>query len=155
MNRRKSLGVGSVSLILIFCVLCLTIFALLTLSSARSENELAKKLASSTQSYYDADFLATETYKELKDSVSRGEKPALVSGLEINYIDSDEETGFYFLVPIDEKRSLAVHAAYSDDEFETLQWLVTGNGNWLPDETLDVLFSDDDEYGAEYEEEGN
>lgn len=63
MNDKQSQGranIGTSSLILIFIILCLTIFGLLSLSSAGSDWNLAQKNAQSVQGYYEADSLAVE-----------------------------------------------------------------------------------------------
>lgn len=63
MNNRQSGGranIGTSSLILIFIILCLTIFGLLSLSSAGSDWNLASKNAQSVKGYYEADGQAVE-----------------------------------------------------------------------------------------------
>lgn len=63
MNDKQSGGranIGTSSLILIFIILCLTIFGLLSLSSAGSDWNLAQKNAQSIKGYYEADGQAVE-----------------------------------------------------------------------------------------------
>ena len=63
MNEKQSGGranIGTSSLILIFIILCLTIFGLLSLSSAGSDWKLAQKNAQSIKGYYEADSMAVE-----------------------------------------------------------------------------------------------
>lgn len=63
MNERSSGGrvnIGTSSLILIFIILCLTIFGLLSLSSAESDWKLAQKNAEAVKGYYEADSKAVE-----------------------------------------------------------------------------------------------
>jgi len=61
-KAKKSHGVntGSVSLIMIFTVLCLTVFAILTLVSANAEYKLSEKYAKSIDEYYANDYNATD-----------------------------------------------------------------------------------------------
>ena len=139
MTRRKSLGVGSVSLILIFCVLCLTIFSLLTLSFARSENALTQKLADSAQNYYAADMKATQAIAELEQALSSGEQPAIAAGLEMNYSQTDRGLLVSFLSQIDRQRSIAVTVVYFDGSFDILRWQETENAHWSPDNTIPVI----------------
>ncbi len=139
MTRRKSLGVGSVSLILIFCVLCLTIFSLLTLSFARSENALTQKLADSVQNYYAADMKATQAMAELEQTLSSGEQPAIAAGLEMNYSQTDRGLLVSFLSQIDRQRSIAVTVVYLDGSFDILRWQETENAHWSPDNTIPVI----------------
>lgn len=63
MNERQSGGranIGTSSLILIFIILCLTIFGLLSLSSAGGDWKLAEKNAEAVRGYYQADSQAVE-----------------------------------------------------------------------------------------------
>ena len=53
---KRSGGVsGAVSLVMIFCVLCLAVFAVLTLSTAVREQGLAELTAQRAREYYEAD----------------------------------------------------------------------------------------------------
>ena len=51
---------GAVSLVMIFCVLCLAVFAVLTLATADREAKLAEMTARSAADYYEADRRAVE-----------------------------------------------------------------------------------------------
>ena len=51
---------GAVSLVMIFCVLCLSVFAVLTLSAAVREQRLSALAAERAEAYYAADAAATE-----------------------------------------------------------------------------------------------
>ncbi len=139
MNRRKSLGVGSVSLILIFCVLCLTIFTLLTLSSARSEMALTEKLAYSVENYYSADTRAQLVLYRLEQLISEDTRPEEIDGLEISYEENNGETTVNFLSPIDEQRSIAVEIQFAGGSAEVLRWQETENALWSPDDHLPVM----------------
>ena len=64
MGRKKaaagSINIGTSSLILIFIILCLVTFAVLSLSTAAGEWSLAGRNAESVQGYYEADRQAVE-----------------------------------------------------------------------------------------------
>lgn len=57
---RFGMNIGSASLVLIFAVLCLTLFATLTLLSAKNEMKLTCKYEESVTQYYAADSKAQE-----------------------------------------------------------------------------------------------
>jgi len=64
-NRKKAkkshgINTGSISLIMIFTVLCLTVFAILTLVSANAEYKLSVKYSESINEYYINDSSAVE-----------------------------------------------------------------------------------------------
>ena len=54
-TSRNKVNIGLSSLILIFIVLCLSTFGLLSLSSARGDLELAERGAQAAQEFYEAD----------------------------------------------------------------------------------------------------
>lgn len=131
MNRRKGIGVGSISLVLIFSVLCLTIFTLLTLSTARSDTNLAQRAAASARSFYVADTEAERVYSELVAAVFKGEKPDTVRGTDIEYSDGH----ITFMYPISDERVISV--VISEDG-TILQWKETEDEDWVPDESINV-----------------
>lgn len=73
MNEKQWGGranIGTSSLILIFIVLCLTIFGLLSLSSAGSDWKLAQKNAEAVRGYYKADSQAVEFVAMVEEVLS-------------------------------------------------------------------------------------
>lgn len=65
----STIGVGYVSIMLIFTVICLTIFAVLSFQAAYSDSRLSARSEGFTQKYYTADAWAKEILAEL-DSIS-------------------------------------------------------------------------------------
>ncbi len=59
------LGVGMVSILIVFVVLCLTTFATLSLVSARADLRLTNRAAESLREYYAADSAAQEQLAQL------------------------------------------------------------------------------------------
>ena len=51
-------AVGVSSLLVIFAVLCLTVFALLSISTVRADGRLGDKVQTAVIGYYEADFQA-------------------------------------------------------------------------------------------------
>lgn len=79
MNEKPSGGrvsIGTSSLILIFIILCLTIFGLLSLSSAGSDLKLARKNAESVKGYYEADSKAVEFTAMVEEVLAECSKAA-------------------------------------------------------------------------------
>lgn len=71
-RRRANIGISS--LILIFIVLCLATFALLSLSNARREEALSRKNAVSVQEYYMADSQGTEFVHAVEYAMRQAKK---------------------------------------------------------------------------------
>lgn len=63
---KSKVNIGSSSLILIFIILCLSVFGLLSLTSARSDLSLAQKNAQAVQGFYEADSQG-ETFVQMVD----------------------------------------------------------------------------------------
>lgn len=64
MKNRISIGISSI--ILIFMILCLSVFSLLSLSDAKSALTFAEKHADTVQMYYEADAMAQEFIRDYK-----------------------------------------------------------------------------------------
>lgn len=101
---------GGTSLMLIFAVLCLTVFAVLSLSTAKAGDQLSESMQTAVQDYYDADNKA----EEILASLRRGEFNEEVE-------DLGDDT-YSYRCPINERLSLYVSVQVSGDEYEILQW---------------------------------
>ena len=66
-----SIGITSVTVIL--CVLCLTVFSVLALSTALSEKKFSEKRASAAQAYYEAETEAAAVVNALQETWEKGE----------------------------------------------------------------------------------
>ncbi|MDO5415607.1 MAG: hypothetical protein Q4F29_00260 [Lachnospiraceae bacterium] len=71
-EKKRSANIGSASLILIFIVLCMGTFGLLSLSSAKKDLDLAKRNAEAVSAYYEAD----GTGEELKQAAGQAVQEA-------------------------------------------------------------------------------
>ena len=68
MKRSGSIS-GGISLVMIFCVLCMTVFAALTMVTAQREHDMARLTAQRAEEANEADRIAAETVAAL----ARGE----------------------------------------------------------------------------------
>lgn len=117
-------AVGGSSLLVIFAVLCLTVFALLSLSSVQAERRLADAAAQSVTDYYEADLRAEEIFARLRNGEA-------VTGVE--EIDGTCE----FMVPISGRQTLSVLLQRNGDDWSVLRWqAVTTEGEL--DDSLNV-----------------
>ena len=137
---RRGGGVsGAVSLVMIFCVLCLSVFAVLTLSTAVREEKLTSMAAQSAADYCEADRQAVEVVAALRDG------RALPMDMEVQrvsagYSDGAEETAA-FSVPFGEDQELQVEVLLGDKDgktFKILRWQTVYTGQWQPDEFMDL-----------------
>ena len=110
--------VGGSSLLVIFAVLCLTVFALMSLSTARANERLSLAAKDRAVEYYEADRAAEEIYARLR----AGELPEGVSvaGEEYRYTWTGENL------------ALQVTLRRDEDGWSVLQWQSVPVGDWIP-----------------------
>lgn len=109
----------------IFAVLCLIIFALLTLSTAKTNLKLSQKSAASVQAYYQADCEAEEIYAKLQ----KGQVPEGVT---------QKDNGFTYQCDISKTQAIQVEIQQNGQQFQILQWKKVYTGQWTPDDSIDV-----------------
>ena len=111
-NHRISIpAVGGSSLLVIFAVLCLTVFALLSLSTVMAEKRMADASAQAVQDYYAADLQAQAVFARLR----AGET---VSGVQ-------KEDGFYrYSCPVTENQKLDAELTEGEDGWHICRWQV-------------------------------
>ena len=129
MRERKTLlppPVGVSSLLTIFAVLCLTVFAMLALSTVQAGGRLGDASAEAVTDYYAADCRAEEMLARLRS----GEVPEGV------YREAD---GTYsYACPVSDSQTLAVRAAVNGTDYSILRWQVISTADWQADERLPV-----------------
>ena len=124
-NHLPMPGVGISSLIVIFAVLCLTVFALLSVSTAQSQQRLAGSMRSAVTGYYSADCAAEEILARLR----AGEIPEGVK---------TEGDIFGYYCPISDTQTLAVSVQLSGTEYTILRWQAISTADWEAEEKLPV-----------------
>ena len=124
-NNAVSLpAVGGSSLLVVFCVLCLTVFALLSLSTVQAEKRLSDKAAQAVADYYRADLEAETVFARLR----AGE----------NLPDVQVSDGLYrYQCPVSEHQILLVELQKDEDQWTVLRWQ-TVTGQEALDQSLPV-----------------
>ena len=134
---------GGISILMIFLTLCITVYGLLSLLTARSEKSLNEKNRAATEEYYAADssslILVSEIISaRLKDDISSflvdRETPQIL-------YESTTDTAS-FLMPIDAYRNLYVSVTFTDDdEYIVNNYNVTNNLEWWEqiEDKLDLI----------------
>jgi len=122
---RAPLIVGINSLMTIFAVLCLAVFALLCVSSVQADSRLGESSRASVTGYYEADCQAERILAQLRQGVL----PEEVTG----------ENGLYsYVCPISGTQVLAVEVYVQGDTYEILRWQAESAAAWQADENLPV-----------------
>lgn len=134
MDKREKGGfsppaLGGSSLLVIFAVLALTVFALLSLSTVQADVRLADASAQAVRDHYAADCKAQEVLARIR---SGGPVP---EGVEV------QSQGGYavlrYTVPISDTQELRVEIGqHADLSCEVLRWQAVPAGEWKPDDSL-------------------
>ena len=140
-QRGKSGGfappaLGGASLLVIFAVLALTVFALLSLSTVRADVRLGDASAQAVVNYYAADGRAQEILACLRTGATAPEDiPVSVSI--IHYEDRVERVCSY-TVPISETQELQVEVQLEGTDYTVLRWQAVPAGGWEIDEGIEL-----------------
>jgi len=135
--NKSGIGVGSASIVLVFAVLCLTVFSLITYVVAGNDKAIVDAKAELVTAYYEAD---AEAERILADLLAADAVPATVRGVDI-HTGRDETTGAdttYFLYPISDTKTLYVSLAIGGDSFDILNWHMYDTDEWETDDSLNV-----------------
>ena len=187
MNRRGGangggggVGIGSASIVLVFSVLCLTVFTLITSVVARNSKALVDSEARLVTGYYEADILAgrvmNEVFKpgflnELFDSgvlltsVRVDESDVSIEGY-YDFATGENTVEYYCPIYLSNDSSgervlsdkeLLVRLAVDESSYRILTWRMWDESEWAPDLTVDLFepgdlgfFGLDQEYDDDY-----
>ena len=143
-------GHGAVSIVLVFTVLCLTLFAVITLSQSTADKALADAAARMVISYYEADTLAECVLSQLRyPSTLDMPQTRIISGVNVTIEKIGVTITAYFTVPVTEEKELVVHAILKDfNEHEILVWKMSDVDLWQPDVYHPLL--DEEQVNIEY-----
>lgn len=153
-------AIGSSSLLVVFLVLCLATFAILSLSSAKSDYSFTERLAEHKSNYYSAssqaEYIAAdidnilETAYKTKHMTQEEYLNALDPVLsaydtaQLSYTQEGKAPLISYQVPIDDKQTLFVKLKVTDPSkslnyYEVTAWQVSSSGEWESDDTLNLM----------------
>lgn len=144
--------IGSASIVMIFAVLCLTIFAVLSFETAAYEQRLAHKAADAAKAYYAADGIAEERYLEictlLAAETDKAEVYQALLAEQVLAVQTAEGVRLEYTVPIDGTQELQVELfAAPDGTVQIVRWNAAAAVDWEYEEGLLVWDGETD--GAE------
>lgn len=136
-NRKVSgMHIGSATLVMIFSVLCLTIFAVLSVVTAANSYTLAQKASEAITAHYEADCRAAEILADIKSSYDG--VFVMPDNVDAEIENSAGAISLSYWVDIDENQNLWVKICETDGEIKVLRWEVTEVETWEADQTLNV-----------------
>lgn len=118
-------AVGGSSLLVIFAVLCLTVFALLTLTAVQADGRLQQAEVQGVTNYYAAEGAAQQILARLREGI-------VPDGV------TQQGSVFSYMCPISENQSLAVTVRVEGQTYQVLRWQTVYAGSWQPDTGLPV-----------------
>lgn len=136
---QHGIGVGSACILLVFIVLALTVFSVLTLVTAQNELSVAEKSAELSAAYYTAERTAVIKANDIKKAATSSETDiqAAVETLGATVYEDDFGYTFSFSEEIDSNRVLSVEMRFENDEMKILTWKASGQ-EFEYDDSVDV-----------------
>ena len=127
MNKKTAVPpmVGISSLLAIFAILCLTVFAVLSLSTVRADQRLQEKSASAVEGWYAADTAAETVLAYLR------------AGKTVSHVEQDGNV-YRYACKISETQALAVEVRVDGTAYEILRWQAVSTADWQADTSLPV-----------------
>ena len=143
--NKGGVGVGSASIVLVFSVLCLTVFSLITFVVAGNDKNLVETESRFVLGYYEADALAERVLAELLQSGAIPDSTTIL-GVDVR---KDWDMDLWadvvsYSCPLSEEKELFVKLAVFDDSFDILSWRMRDTGEWEMDTNLNVFMGFDD-----------
>lgn len=123
---------GGSSLLAVFAILVLTVFALLSLSTVQADLRLGEAARAAVTDYYAADLKAQEILARLRN----GERP---EGVDIRP-EGPQDLRCAYTVPVSGTQELQVEVLAEPParRFHVLRWEVVQADDWEPDDSLHV-----------------
>ena len=126
MSRKEAPpAVGGSSLLIIFAVLCLTMFALLSLSTVQADKRMADASIEAVRKFYEADAEAERILALLR----QGEVPEGVV---------KEDTFYRYRCEVSDVQALDVEVEVTGDTYRVLRWQMVSTAEWEADDSLNV-----------------
>lgn len=122
--------VGGSSLLVIFSVLCFSVFSMLVLATVKADERLADDSYEAVTSYYQADCEAERILGKLRAGI-----------VEDGVVQ--KENYYAYQCTVSETQSLSVIVEVVGDEYQINQWKLEGTAAWEPEQYLDLLDVDD------------
>ena len=126
MNKKNSRGfpiIGGSSLLVIFAVLCLAVFAMLSLSTAQADRRLADTSIQAVADYYAADSRAEEILARLRT----GQMPEEVT-----------QNGTVYSYSCINSPSQSLFVEVSENSWEVLRWQAQPTVDWQEDDSMEL-----------------
>lgn len=155
MSKRKypTINIGSSSMLVVFIILCLVTFSVLSVASANNDRKYSEKIADRTTAYYEASNKAEELLSQIDDKLKQvyeqynaeylSQVPDALTS--IDGIDTSDFPSVSFSVPINDTQTLSVSLLIQipekeGDTFYTItSWKEISTEVWNGDEPMNLM----------------
>lgn len=164
MNKKKFsvTNIGSISLLMIFIILCMVTLAALSLSSAASEADTARKFADHNTKYYQADNQAEETLDIIDGILGRilhcfrqilhsyftevnTRLAKLSTNITLDISTDNESATLDYITSVDDSQSLEVKLTLTDPFttsgglYKITSWKEVKTSDWNADNSMKLI----------------
>ena len=133
-------ALGGSSLLVVFAVLALTVFALLSLSTVRADVRLGDTAEQAVSDYYTADCQAQTVLTYLRTGET------LPDGIDVSetitHYPARVERLCSYVVPISDSQELQVEVLVTGSDYKVLRWQAASAGEWEADNSLELWDGD-------------
>ena len=155
MSKRKypTINIGSSSMLVVFIILCLITFSVLSVASANNDRKYSEKIANRTTAYYKASNKAEELLSQIDDKLKQiyeqynadylSQVPDVLTS--IAGIDTSNFPSVSFSIPINDTQTLSVSLLIQipekeGDTFYTItSWQEISTEVWNGDEPMNLM----------------
>ena len=154
-SQKSIISTGTTSIVLIFVMLCLLTFSVLSLTSAEANLRLIQLSADRTTDYYDAENAANDILIRIDEILNAAYQSSITADdfyVQAREALKDEPDVFLneggvlsYQVPLGENQMLAVELSVSYDtlsnghHYAIESWQAVSGYDWNPDDTLNLM----------------
>lgn len=120
-------NMGISLMLVVFIVLCMVVFSILSLSTALKDYNYCKENAENTQEYYEA--------------CNRGERELAIIKANLSTYEDGEELEYLITINDDKALQIVTKLYPSNNTYEIKTWKVITTRNWEGDDSIPVLGS--------------
>lgn len=146
MGSKAGVRIGIATMLTIFVVLCLAIFAALALSTARAERRIAEQQAQAVRDYYAADLVCAELTDGLRaaheDGADADRLAELAEQAGAACVRTADGWLAEFACDMNETQRLEIGLALTADGVAIRRWETVSTAAWQADETIELWTGD-------------
>lgn len=134
-------NIGTASLLMIFIVLCMVIFALLSFTEANRDYKYSQAMAQHNSQYYEASNIAYEQIAEIDNALADGRDFRIIDGVAVTKVFDPKHPNYYtFSVSMNESQAIQVVLDLTKKgSAQVKSFAEVQSGQWQGDTSLNVF----------------